>query len=68
MQCDVCDACNGDGYLYIYRHNDNSFSSSGLKPDDVYNEPHIERCDMCRRFETDLLALKYACEQAVAQA
>ena len=57
----TCDSCNDKGYLYI------SFSS-GLKPDDVYNEPHVERCDMCMRFSTDLLALKHVCEQAVIQA
>jgi hypothetical protein len=55
-----CEACNGGGYLFI------SFSS-GLKTDDVYNEPHIERCDACMRFPTDSLALKYVCQQAVAQ-
>ena len=52
--------CGGTGYLLVH-------SVTGLQPDDVYQEPHIERCDGCMHFPTDLLALKYACQQAVAQ-
>jgi len=55
-----CDSCNGTGYLYVQL-------SLGLKPGDVYNEPHIERCDTCMRFQTDQEALSYRCQQAVAE-
>ena len=56
----TCSDCDGTGYLFVC-------SVTGLQPDDVYQEPHIERCDGCMRFPTDLMALKYACQQAVAQ-
>ena len=52
-----CDSCYGKGYFYMVR-------SIGLEPDDVYSGPHIERCDTCELFETDLAALKFACDQA----
>ena len=56
-----CDACQDKGYFFVTQ-------VIGLDEDDVYQEPHIERCDTCERFGTDLLARDYACQQAIAQA
>ena len=55
-----CNVCEGKGYFYMEQ-------SIGLESDDVYSGPHIERCDTCERFKTDLLALKYVCDQAVTE-
>ncbi len=47
-----CLDCDGYGYF-------TDVESSGLNKNDPYNKPHIERCDSCKEFQSDLEAVGF---------
>jgi hypothetical protein len=54
-----CLDCNNSGYL-------TDVVSIGLKDNDPYLKPHVERCDSCKVFKNDNEAIKYKLNKEIA--
>ena len=48
-----CKDCDGYGYYQDVK------SSGLIKKNDPYHKPHIERCDTCQHFTSDLEAVGF---------